>query len=102
MTPADAPPRQLPLQRPLPLPSLKQALIALEWGSDRRQEIVGKKARTMERLCSEEGNMVQGIRSIGSAALSCCLVAEGAVSLYHEIGCWAWDVAAGWVMVNEA
>lgn len=72
-------PRKLPLQKPLPLPSLKQALIALEWGSDRKHETVQRKAATMEKLATEKGNMVQGIRSIGSAALSCCFVAEGSM-----------------------
>lgn len=33
----------------------------------------------MEKLASQRGNMVQGIRSIGSAALSCCFVAEGSM-----------------------
>ncbi|CAO1627910.1 unnamed protein product [Parajaminaea phylloscopi] len=95
-------PQRLPLQKPLPLPSLRQALIALEWGSDRRHEVVSRKAKTMERLASEGGNMVRGIRSIGSAALSCCFVAEGSMDLYHEIACWSWDIAAGFAIINEA
>lgn len=81
---ASTKPLQLPLQKPLPLPSLRQALLALEWGSDRAAETVGRKAKTMETLCSERGNMAQGIRSIGSAALSCCFVAEGSIDLYRQ------------------
>lgn len=95
-------PQRLPLQKPLPLPSLRQALIALEWGSDRRADTVSRKARTMEKLAGEDGNMVRGIRSIGSAALSCCFVAEGSMDMYHEVGCWAWDIAAGFAIINEA
>lgn len=56
----------------------------------------------MEKLCSEDGKMVQGIRSIGSAAMTCCFVAEGSLDLYQEISCYAWDVAAGWLIANEA
>lgn len=95
-------PQQLPLQKPLPLTSLRQALIAQEWGSDRRPHIVEAKAKTMEKLCSEDGKMVQGIRSIGSAALTCCFVAEGSLDLASEVGCWAWDVGAGWLIAQEA
>lgn len=102
ITPSNGTPQKLPLQQPLPLPSLRQATIALEWGSARDADIVAAKAKTMEKLCSEDGKMVQGIRSIGSAAMSCCFVAEGCLALYSEVGCWAWDVAAGWLIANEA
>lgn len=101
-TPSGSAPQKLPLQKPLPLPSLKQALIALEWGSDRRADVAARKASTMEALASEKGHMVQGIRSIGSAALSGCFVAEGSMDLYSEYGCWSWDTAACMAIVSEA
>ncbi len=46
--------------------------------------------------------MVHSLRSLGSAALNMCGVAAGELDAYWEGGCWAWDVAAGWVVVEEA
>lgn len=46
--------------------------------------------------------MVHSLRSLGSAALNMCAVARGDLDAYWEGGCWAWDVAAGWVVVTEA
>lgn len=46
--------------------------------------------------------MVHSLRSLGSAALNMCAVARGDLDIYWEGGCWAWDVAAGWVIVEEA
>jgi myo-inositol-1(or 4)-monophosphatase len=36
--------------------------------------------------------MAHSLRSVGSAALNFALVAQGALDLYWEIGCWPWDV----------
>lgn len=41
-------------------------------------------------------------RSMGSAALNMCHVAQGGVDGYYEIGIHAWDVAAGQLLVEEA
>ena len=95
----------LPLARPLPLSSFKQALMALEWGSDRSKEVLDKKTRSFQRLVGEEaagGHMALGVRSIGSAALNFAQVAAGSLDSYWEIGCWAWDVCAGIVIAQEA
>jgi len=46
--------------------------------------------------------MTQGLRSLGSAALNLCAVAAGEMDVYWEAGCWAWDVCAGWVVLEEA
>ena len=46
--------------------------------------------------------MVHSIRSMGSAALNFCALAKGEVDLYWEGGTHAWDVAAGWVILEEA
>jgi myo-inositol-1(or 4)-monophosphatase len=65
-----------------------------EWGSDRRAKTISKKITSMAKLAGdpdagvEGGQFVSGIRSLGSAALSCCAVAEGALDIWHEIGCW--------------
>jgi myo-inositol-1(or 4)-monophosphatase len=45
---------------------------------------------------------VRDIRRIGSAALDLVRVADGSVDAYAESGINAWDLAAGWVIVEEA
>ncbi|KAN0061762.1 hypothetical protein ACQY0O_005755 [Thecaphora frezii] len=107
-TPQHPAPRKLPLSDPLPLPSLRQALVAFEWGSERKKSVLDKKLKSFERLTGdadggvEGGQMVQGVRSMGSAALNFANVAAGNIDLYWEIGCWAWDVCAGIVIAKEA
>ncbi|KAF9056070.1 hypothetical protein BJ165DRAFT_1430625 [Panaeolus papilionaceus] len=103
-------PRQrLPLASPpKPLPSLSQALIAVEWGSDRRKITIDTKSQSFSRLAGnpsqgvEGGKMAHSLRSLGSAALNFALVAQGGLDLYWEIGCWPWDVCAGVVIAEEA
>ncbi|KAL1965423.1 hypothetical protein VTN77DRAFT_5679 [Rasamsonia byssochlamydoides] len=88
-----------------PLNGLSNALIGLEWGSDRKGQNWETKVRTYEKLAKDRedgGAMVHSIRSIGSAALNLCAVASGSLDLYWEGGCWAWDVCAGWVILKEA
>lgn len=88
-----------------PLSGLSNAAIAIEWGSDRRGSNWETRVRTYEKLgqSKEEGGaMVRAMRSLGSAALNLCSVAEGTLDLYWEGGCWAWDVCAGWVILTEA
>ncbi|OFE14343.1 inositol monophosphatase [Humibacillus sp. DSM 29435] len=45
---------------------------------------------------------VRDIRRIGSAALDLVRVAEGSVDAYAESGLHPWDLAAGWLIVEEA
>ena len=45
---------------------------------------------------------MRDIRRIGSAALDLVRVAEGSVDAYAETGLNAWDLAAGWLVVEEA
>ncbi|KAK2810465.1 hypothetical protein FQN50_002954 [Emmonsiellopsis sp. PD_5] len=87
------------------LNGLGNALIAVEWGSDRNGQNWETKVRTFEKLGKsreEGGAMVHSMRSMGSAALNFCAVAAGVLDLYWEGGCWAWDVCAGWVILTEA
>ncbi|CAG8765634.1 12825_t:CDS:2, partial [Acaulospora morrowiae] len=49
-----------------------------------------------------KAGFVRGIRSMGSAALNICCVAQGLIDLYYEVGCWEWDVTAALVILNEA
>lgn len=87
-----------------PLTGLRDALVAVEWGSQRSGENFEIRARVFRDLAreGEGGGMVQGMRSLGSAAMNVCAVAAGQVDLYWEGGCWAWDVAAGWCVLEEA
>ncbi|EJD03491.1 inositol monophosphatase [Fomitiporia mediterranea MF3/22] len=98
---------RLPLVPPRPLPSLSQALIAVEWGSDRG--IIPTKARADSylRLAGdgkqiEHGKMVHSLRSTGSAALNFACVAAGQMDLVWEIGLGPWDVCAGTIIAQEA
>ncbi|KAL7269402.1 hypothetical protein RUND412_007942 [Rhizina undulata] len=102
-------PRKIPLPRkanPEPLEGLNKALVAVEWGSDRKGHNWNVKAKTIAKLAAapeEGGKMVHSLRSLGSAALNFCAVAAGQIDLYwQEGGCWAWDVAAGWLILTEA
>ncbi|KAF8167582.1 hypothetical protein B0H34DRAFT_645343 [Crassisporium funariophilum] len=102
-------PVKLPLSSPpKPLPSLSQALIAVEWGSDRTQTTINAKANSFSRLAGNPaqgvagGKMAHSLRSLGSAALNYAIVAQGGLDLYWEIGCWPWDVCAGIVIAEEA
>ena len=83
----NGPPQKLPLTPPRPLPSLSQALIAVEWGSDRTAEAIKARADTFSRLAGDKvqipgGKMAHSLRSVGSAALNFALVAQGGLDLY--------------------
>ncbi|KAJ5886308.1 uncharacterized protein N7473_008982 [Penicillium subrubescens] len=88
-----------------PLSGLPNALVSIEWGSDRSGPNWETKVRTFEKLGQSKedgGAMVRSFRSLGSAALNLCSVAEGTMDLYWEGGCWEWDVCAAWVILTEA
>jgi len=102
-------PRRLPLSsHPKPLPSLHEALIAVEWGSDRKKVTMDAKSASFVRLAGNPaqgivgGKMAHSLRSMGSAALNYAMVAQGGLDMYWEIGCWPWDVCAGIVIAEEA
>ncbi|KXT09893.1 hypothetical protein AC579_8810 [Pseudocercospora musae] len=97
--------KRLPLREPEPMQDLSHCLVAVEWGSDREGNDYSVKVNTFAKLCASKndgGAMVHGIRSLGSAELNLCAVAAGHLDVYWESGCWAWDVCAGWVIVEEA
>lgn len=90
---------------PDPLRGLNQALVAIEWGNERSGNNWSVKTATFAALAGSPdigGAMVHSLRSLGSAALNLCAVASGTIDAYWEGGCWAWDVAAGWVVLEEA
>jgi myo-inositol-1(or 4)-monophosphatase len=91
--------------KPPRLGDLSTSLVSIEWGSQRDGENFELKARTFRRLAASRelgGGMTGGLRSLGSAALNICACAAGQLDLYWEGGCYAWDVAAGWCILNEA
>ncbi|KAK7519135.1 uncharacterized protein IWZ02DRAFT_449574 [Phyllosticta citriasiana] len=97
--------QRLPLREPEPLRGLDNAVVCIEWGSERTGNDYEVKTATFKKLCAskaEGGAMVHGLRSFGSAALNLCGVASGGLDLYWEAGCWPWDVCAGWVILSEA
>ncbi|KAN0100171.1 hypothetical protein V8E55_000155 [Tylopilus felleus] len=99
-------PQKLPLASLKPLPSLSKAQIAIEWGSDRGAPAINDKTSSFLKLAGDSsipgGKMAQSLRSMGSAALNLSFVAQGALDMYWEIGCWSWDVCAGIVIAQEA
>jgi len=78
------PPQRLPLAPARPLPALASALVAVEWGSDRAQDAIRRKADSFSRLAGAppHGVMAHSLRSLGSAALNFALVAQGALDMY--------------------
>ncbi|TAQ90312.1 hypothetical protein B7494_g1355 [Chlorociboria aeruginascens] len=100
------PKTKLPLrQNPEPLHDLSTALVAAEWGSDRHGPNFDLKVKVFAKLAAAKedgGSMVHSLRSTGSAALNLAMVAAGQQDVFWEGGCWAWDVAAGWCILNEA
>lgn len=88
-----------------PLEGLATALVAVEWGSSRDGQNYDVKTATFRKLAGSRetgGAMVHSLRSLGSAALNLCAVAAGELDVYWEGGCYAWDVCAGWCILNEA
>lgn len=57
--------------------------------------------RTMARLLKAV-EVAQGVRCIGSAAISLCYVATGGFDGYFTDGLKCWDVAAGQIIIEEA
>ncbi|XP_072013954.1 inositol monophosphatase 1-like [Amphiura filiformis] len=78
---------------------LKQSLLLSEVGSSRMESEVTIKMKNYQALVLAG---VHGLRSIGSAAVSMCLVAKGCNDAYYEYGIHSWDMAAGAVIVLEA
>ncbi|GAA5987101.1 hypothetical protein JCM5350_003759 [Sporobolomyces pararoseus] len=101
---------RLPFSHPAPPPpleSLGDAVVGVEWGSDRSKRVIEKKGNSFMKLAGDGkevkgGKMVHSLRSIGSAALNYAFTAAGQLDMYWEIGCWSWDVCAGTIIAREA
>jgi len=46
--------------------------------------------------------ITRGMRRLGSTAVDLCYVASGRLDGYYERGIWAWDIAAGSLILEEA
>ncbi|KAK9381628.1 uncharacterized protein V2V93DRAFT_367437 [Kockiozyma suomiensis] len=92
----------LPLRKSFSNLTLQNALIGIEWGTQRSGPNYKCKVDTFNKLAAEDGGMIHGFRSLGSAAMNICAVAAGQLDAYWEGGCYAWDVAAGWIILSEA
>ena len=75
---------------------LARTLLATGFGY--APEVRARQAEVLLRVLP----LVRDIRRIGSAALDLVRVAEGSVDAYAETGLNAWDLAAGWLIVEEA
>lgn len=54
------------------------------------------------RYVAEIMRQAQGIRRTGCASLDLCSVACGRFDVYWEENLWPWDMAAGWLVIEEA
>jgi myo-inositol-1(or 4)-monophosphatase len=75
---------------------LIQALIATGFPYDRP-----KMPEALE-LFGRFAAITRGMRRLGSTALDLCYVAAGRLDGYYERGIWAWDIAAGSLILEEA
>ena len=80
---------------------LSQALLSTEYGAAKTNDYLLPKIEMIQTFLAEP-IAGRGVRSVGSAALSMCLIAQGAVDVYYEQGVHAWDVCAGAIIVEEA
>jgi myo-inositol-1(or 4)-monophosphatase len=87
------PPRRLAVSQE---DRLARSLVATGFGY--AAEVRARQAEVLTRVLPQ----VRDIRRIGSAALDLVRVAEGSVDAYAESGLNAWDLAAGWLIVEEA
>ncbi|KAG7415151.1 inositol monophosphatase [Fusarium sp. MPI-SDFR-AT-0072] len=107
--------QRLPLIRnpipPMPANAPSGCTFSCEWGKDRRDIPDGNMSRKVEsfvNMASErngrrgKGGMVHGMRSLGSATLDLAYTAMGSFDIWWEGGCWEWDVAAGFAILEEA
>ncbi|XPS98822.1 Inositol-phosphate phosphatase [Ascochyta lentis] len=103
---AELPKYKLPLTPiPAPMPSLKERLIAIEWANERMGPNWDLRTDVHTKLLTNDkagGKFILSCRSSGSAALDFCYVAAGNFDAFWEGGVWVWDVAAGWLIVEEA
>jgi myo-inositol-1(or 4)-monophosphatase len=75
---------------------LSEAIFALDWGRSRQQR------QQMMAVFQNLVHEVRTIRSIGSAALALCWIADGRLDAYINYNMKAWDIAAAGLILCEA
>ncbi|XP_003382455.1 PREDICTED: inositol monophosphatase 1-like [Amphimedon queenslandica] len=80
---------------------LNKSIVITDYGSTRQDFEFIPKVEMMKALAGDPGH-VHGIRTLGSAVASLCMVASGRAEAYFEYGVHCWDIAAGAVIVREA
>lgn len=80
------------------VPSLKESLVCAELGSDRSLE----KKKCVFSNMESVGWQCHGLRSLGSAAMNICAVAQGHAQAYYEFGLHCWDMCAPVIILTEA
>ena len=106
-TPAGAPvpgpaPRSRPTAWPRPARPCRRRTASAAPCSRPASATPRRSAPARPRCCCGSCPLVRDIRRIGSAALDLVRVADGSVDAYAETGLNAWDLAAGWLVVEEA
>lgn len=81
-----------------PCTSLSEALVVAELGGERTQ----RKKEAVEKNMLALIWKIHGLRSMGSAALNTCYIAEGFADAYYEFGLCSWDMAACSLILTEA
>ncbi len=77
--------------------SLAESLVATGFFAD-NPDSLAEQLRIFAQLVGE----TRGVRRPGAAAYDLCMVAEGVFDLFWEKNLKPWDVAAGWLLVEEA
>lgn len=80
-----------------PARSLAQSLLVTGFPYDRRKRIPG-----LMKTYGAFLKRTRGVRRFGVASLDLAYVAAGKFEGYYEMGLYPWDVAAGWLLVEEA
>lgn len=76
--------------------TLSYAVIGVDWSYNRRM------ARSSRDVLGAFSHIVQGVRSLGSASLAMAWVAAGRYDGYLNFNLKPWDIAAAWVLLQEA
>lgn len=86
------------MQTAHPLGTLNDSLVILEWGAER----ANRNFQIKKEMFCAFAERARSVRSLGSAALNLCALAEGVCDVYWEGGVHSWDVCGAWPILLEA
>jgi myo-inositol-1(or 4)-monophosphatase len=75
---------------------MSYAIICMDWSYNKRLQ------HSMRDAAFQIGRKIHGIRSLGSATLGMTWVAAGRYDGYINLNLRPWDVAAAWLLIEEA